>query len=155
MFDLSKFMVGTGSDEESQRSKVEILPTLRDKHDENTQLQEEEKEQVEEVEEEVEVDSPEWSDNDLDSLPGGDLGVPTSSANLLPQPTPNLPDKIPICPTESDSEPERENVPPRLSELLKDNMRSEDSYLPISDRLFSPGEKSAVLPPSPLSSLDL
>ena len=118
-----------------------------------------EEEEVEEVEELEEVESPDWSDNDLDSLPGGDLGMPTSSAKLQPQPSPNIPDKIPICPTESDSEPEREKiqriVPPRLSELPKEELRSEDSYLPVSDRLFSPGEKTSVVPPSPLSSLDL
>ena len=165
MFDLSKFMIGPET--ESQKSDLEVLPA-------------QEADKTEPAGDMEEPQSPQWSDNDLQSWPDEDLQVPNIS-NTLPQqteklPVQNLPDKIPVCPTESDTEPEPEPerekyfkncdktednfVPHQTSEQLNEDLRSEDSYLPVSEKLFSPvevlrGGESSVKPPSSLSSPEL
>ena len=154
MFDLSKFMIGAGS--ESEKSNLEILPAPElheeEKTDPGEEIEEEEEkdktELVEDIrEEEEEVDSPLWSDDDLQSWPGGDLQVPNS--NQLPlakdHQVQNTTEKIPVCPTESDSEyeaeprikRERNSNSDRISGHFNGTTRTEDSW---SEKVFSRAE---------------
>ena len=157
MFDLSKFMIGAGS--ESEKSNLEILPAPElheeEKTDPGEEIEEEEEkdktelgEDIKEEEEAVEeVDSPLWSDDDLQSWPGGDLQVPNS--NQLPlakdHQVQNTTEKIPVCPTESDSEyeaeprmeRERNSNHDRISGHFNGDIRTEDSW---SERVFSRAE---------------
>ena len=168
MFDLSKFMIGAGS--ESEKSNLEKLPAPGQHEEEKTDPgedieEEEEKDKTELVEdikkeEEEEVDSPLWSDDDLQSWPGGDLQVPNSNqlplaedhqvnSNQLPlakdHQVQNTTEKIPVCPTESDSEyeaeprmeRERNSNHDRISGHFNRDTRTEDSW---SERVFSRAE---------------